>query len=138
MSAAAYRRCRLLSPKSAIIAEVGYDRRSRRSASVADVSARLLSLMSADIADVGYYRRCRLCCRRCRLLSLSLLSLMPLLFVRCLHSEIDAAGQANALEAPFLLSSDGIVADVELNQRPHIGDGIGKGDNAKWFRAWWA
>jgi hypothetical protein len=70
--------------------------------------------MSADIADVGYY------CRRCLLLSLSLLSLMPLLLVRCLHSEIDAAGQANALETPVLLSSDGIVADVELDQRPVV------------------
>jgi hypothetical protein len=46
-----------------------------------------------------------------------------------LDSEVDAAGQANALETPLLLSSDGIVADVELDQRPVIPDGISKGGN---------
>jgi hypothetical protein len=37
---------------------------------------------------------------------------------RCLVYEIDAAGHANALEIPFLLSSDVIEADVELDERP--------------------
>jgi hypothetical protein len=40
-----------------------------------------------------------------------------------LHSEIDAAGHRHALEAPLLLSSDVIIADVELDQRPIVGVG---------------
>jgi hypothetical protein len=43
-----------------------------------------------------------------------------MLLVRCLHSEIDAAGHANALETSRLLRSDVIVADVELDQRPWL------------------
>jgi hypothetical protein len=49
--------------------------------------------------------------------------------VRCLLSELDIAGHADALEILLLLSSDGIAADIKLDQCPHIGDGIGKGDN---------
>ena len=49
---------------------------------------------------------------------------MSLLLVRCLRIEIDAAGQANALETPLLLSSDAITADVELGQRPIVGGGV--------------
>jgi hypothetical protein len=37
-----------------------------------------------------------------------------------LHSEIDAACPANAQEIILLLSSDVILADVELDQRPII------------------
>ena len=81
------------------------------------------------IADVGYYRRdagycCWFHCCRCYLLSL-----MSMRLVRCLLSELDAAGHTYALETPLLLSSDVIAADVELGQRLHIGDGVGKGDN---------
>jgi hypothetical protein len=46
-----------------------------------------------------------------------------------LLSELDAAGHTDALEMPLLLSSDVIVADIELDQRRHIGNGIGKGGN---------
>jgi hypothetical protein len=60
---------------------------------------------------------------------LSLLSLMSMRLVRCLLGELDAAGHTDALESPLLLTSDIIAADVELDQRPHIGDGIGNGDN---------
>jgi hypothetical protein len=95
----------------AITADAGYGRRCR-----------LLSPMSALVADVGCCRADHRCdgsyYRRCLLLLLSLLSLMPMLLVRCLHSEIDAAGHANVLETPLLLSSDLIAADVELDQRP--------------------
>jgi hypothetical protein len=66
-------------------------------------------------ADVGYDRRCQ----PLPLVSLlSLLSLMSMRLVCCLVSEFDTAGLADALENPLLLSSDGIVADVELDQRP--------------------
>jgi hypothetical protein len=58
------------------------------------------------IANVGYYRRCRLYC------------------CSCLLNEFDAAGHTDALEIPLLLSSDAIVADVELNQRPIVGKDI--------------
>ena len=37
-----------------------------------------------------------------------------------LLSELDAAGHTYALETPLLLSSDVIVADVELDQRPVV------------------
>jgi hypothetical protein len=59
---------------------------------------------------------------------LSLLSLMSVRLVCCLRRELDFAGHADALEIPLLLSSDAIVADVELGQGPHIGDGVGKRD----------
>jgi hypothetical protein len=54
---------------------------------------------------------------------------MSMRLVRCLHSELDAAGHADALETPLPLSPDAIVADVKLDQRSHVGDGIGKGGN---------
>ena len=57
--------------------------------------------------------------------------------VRCLLSELDAAGHTYALETPLLLSSDGITADVELGQCPHIGDGIGNSNNTSKAGAWW-
>jgi hypothetical protein len=37
-----------------------------------------------------------------------------------LLSELDAAGHTDALEMPLLLSSDVIVADIELDQRPVV------------------
>jgi hypothetical protein len=40
---------------------------------------------------------------------------------RCLHSELDAAGHADVLDIPLLLSSNVIAADVELDQRPVVG-----------------
>jgi hypothetical protein len=85
----------------------------------------ILSLMSA-----GYYHRdadccCCFCC--CRYY---LLSLMSMRLVRCLLSELNAAGHTYVLEMPLLLSSDGIVADVELGQRPHIPDGISDSSRA--------
>jgi hypothetical protein len=46
---------------------------------------------------------------------------MSMRLVRCLLSELDAAGQTYALETPLLLSSDVIPADVELGQRPIVG-----------------
>jgi hypothetical protein len=49
--------------------------------------------------------------------------------MRCLLSELDAAGHADALEIPLLLGSNEVSADVELDQRPHIGDGVSKGGN---------
>jgi hypothetical protein len=52
-----------------------------------------------------------------------------------LLSELDAADHTDALEIPLLPSSDVIVADVELDQRPHIGDSTGNGDNTLRF-AW--
>jgi hypothetical protein len=55
---------------------------------------------------------------------LSLLSLMSMRFVRCLLGELDAAGHTDALEFPLLLTSNVIAADVKLDQRPHIFDGI--------------
>jgi hypothetical protein len=78
------------------------------------------------IADLGYCRRdaghslryC--CCFRCY--RCYLLPLMSMRLVRCLHSELDAAGHTYALETPLLLSSDEIVADVELSQRPIVGE----------------
>jgi hypothetical protein len=126
------RRYRLLSPMLAIVADVG-----ARLIAAADVGCYcycrcrlyLLPAMSAVIGDVGCCRadnqRCDdRYCHRCLLLSLSILSLMPGLLVRCLHSEINTAGHANALEIPLLLSPDGIFADVELDQRPIVGRGI--------------
>jgi hypothetical protein len=51
---------------------------------------------------------------------------------RCrLLSELDAAGHADALQIPLLLSSNAIAADIKLDQRPHIGDDISKGDNTR-------
>jgi hypothetical protein len=41
--------------------------------------------------------------------------------VRCLLSELDAAGHTDTLEIIFLLSSDVIAADVKLGQRPIVG-----------------
>jgi hypothetical protein len=85
----------------------------------------LLPLMSA------HYRRCRLL----------LLFLMPLAIVDViadvdapytrlvLLSEFDTAGRTYALEIPLLLSSDVVTADVELDQRPHIFDGISNSDS---------
>jgi hypothetical protein len=64
---------------------------------------------------------------------LSLLSLLPLALmrlVRCLLGELDAAGHTYALESPLLLTSDVIAADVELDQRLHIGDSIGNSKNS--------
>jgi hypothetical protein len=80
-------------------------------------------MMSAIIADVGYCRCFRYysCCR---------LPLMSTRFVRCLLSELDAAGHADALEIPFLRSSDVIGADINLDQCPHILDGTGNSNNA--------
>ena len=46
---------------------------------------------------------------------------MSMRLVRCLLSELDAAGHTYALETPLLLSSDVIPADVELGQRPIVG-----------------
>jgi hypothetical protein len=46
-----------------------------------------------------------------------------------LLSELDTAGHTDALEIPLLLSSDVVAADVELDQRPHISDGI---SNSNW------
>jgi hypothetical protein len=88
-------------------------------------------------ADVGYIlyttadirlRRCFHCFCCCRY---SLMSVMSMRLVRCLLSELDAdaAGQADALELPLLRSFDAISADVQLDQRLHIGNGIGNGDN---------
>ena len=54
---------------------------------------------------------------------------MRLYYRVVLLSELDAAGHTDALEMPLLPSSDVIVADVELDQRPHIGDGVGTGGN---------
>jgi hypothetical protein len=71
-----YRRCRLLSPKSAVIAEVGYCL-SPKSAIIADVRSRLLSPMSAIIAEVGYYRRSRLSISIFADVGARLVSLMP-------------------------------------------------------------
>jgi hypothetical protein len=45
--------------------------------------------------------------------------------VRCLLSELDAAGRTYALETQLLLSSDVITADVELGQCPLVDRGIG-------------
>jgi hypothetical protein len=96
MSAIIAGRYRLLLPMLAIIADVGCCLLSPMSAVVALISVVIsaMSPMSAIIADVCNWR--------------------------CLHGEIDAAGHANALETPFLLSSDVIVADVELDERPVI------------------
>jgi hypothetical protein len=58
------------------------------------------------------------------LLLLSLLSMASMHLVRCLLSELNAAGQADALELPLLRSSDAISADVELDQRPIVGGDI--------------
>jgi hypothetical protein len=79
------------------------------------VVALISAVMLAIVADVYYLYL---------ILSLSLLSLMPVLLMRCLHSEVDAAGHANALETPLLLRSDVIAADIELVQRPIVGGGI--------------
>jgi hypothetical protein len=54
---------------------------------------------------------------------------MSMHLVRCLLSELDATGHADALEIPLLLTSDVIAANIELNQCPHIGNGIGKDGN---------
>jgi hypothetical protein len=89
------------------------------SAVIAFVGASLMLVVSAAgylyfIANVGYYRQdagyccCFRCCRCCPL------SLVSIRLVRCLLSELDAAGHTYALETPLLLSSDGIIADVEL------------------------
>jgi hypothetical protein len=52
---------------------------------------------------------------------LSLLSLMSMRLVRCLLSELNATGHADALEIPLLLISDVIAADIELGQCPIVG-----------------
>jgi hypothetical protein len=49
---------------------------------------------------------------------LSLMSMRLCYRVVLLISERDAAGHTDALEIPLLLSSDVIVANVELDQRP--------------------
>jgi hypothetical protein len=67
--------------------------------------------------DLGYYRSCWL-------LPLVLMLLAIAGVAGVLLSELDAAGHTDALEMLLLLSSDAIVADVELDQRPHIFDGI--------------
>jgi hypothetical protein len=51
---------------------------------------------------------------------LALLSLMSMHLVRCLLSELDAAGHTDALEIPLLLTSDVIAADIELDQCPLV------------------
>jgi hypothetical protein len=56
---------------------------------------------------------------------LSLLSLMSMRFVRCLLGKLDAAGHTDALEFPLLLTSSVISADVELDQRPVVGQAWG-------------
>jgi hypothetical protein len=43
-----------------------------------------------------------------------------------LLSELDAAGHTNALETPLLLSSNIIVADIELDQGPVVLDANSK------------
>ena len=49
---------------------------------------------------------------------------MSICLVRCLLSELNAAGRTYALETSLLLSVDVITADVELSQRPIIGRNI--------------
>jgi hypothetical protein len=77
------------------------------------------------LAVVGYCR-C-FCCS-------SLLSVLSRMWMRLYYrvmllSELDAAGHTDALETPLLLSSDSVIADVELDQGPHIEDGVGKSGN---------
>jgi hypothetical protein len=74
--------------------------------------------MSAFIAVVGYCR-C-FCCSS--LLSVLSVMWMRLYYRAMLLSELDTAGHTDALETPLLLSSDSIVADVELDQGPIILD----------------
>jgi hypothetical protein len=83
------------------------------------MSAGLLPLMSAIIDIFGVAA------------VLSIIADADASLVRCLLSEIDAPGETDALEILklLLLSADETAADVELGQRPHIGDGIGKGGN---------
>jgi hypothetical protein len=73
-------------------------------------------LSSSDIAAIG---SCR-----CFLFFL-LLAIIGVIAAPRAHlvlplSELDAAGQTDALEIPLLLSSDVVAADAELGQRPHI------------------
>jgi hypothetical protein len=75
--------------------------------------------MLAFIAVVGYCRY--FCCSS--LLSVLSLMWMRLCYRMMLLSELDAldaAGHTDALETPLLLSSNLIIADVELGQGPHI------------------
>jgi hypothetical protein len=81
-------------------ADAGYYRRCWLFSPMLDVAADVSCFRTAQRCDVSY-------CHRCLQLPLSLLSLL-------LQSEIDAACHANALDTPLLLSSDAIVADVEL------------------------
>jgi hypothetical protein len=90
-------------------------------------------------ADIGYCHRCRRSaigyCRYQLLLPMSAVIAVAIIAdanaprALLLHSEIDAAGHANALETPLLLSSDVIAADVEFDQRPVIRMGHPGRDN---------
>jgi hypothetical protein len=84
------------------------------------------------VSAITYYRRYQLL--PLFLLSLDIVDVIadvdaPLARV-VLLSELDAAGHTDALEILLLHSSDAVVADVKLDQRPHIGDGVSKGGNA--------
>jgi hypothetical protein len=93
----------------------GFARHGRCYCLLADIEVRI-RVYDCIPADVGYCR-C-FCCY-------SLLSVLPPMSMRLarfvLLSELDAAGNADALEIPLLLSSDAVVGDVELDQRP-LGD----------------
>jgi hypothetical protein len=96
-----------LLPMSAVFTDVGCCRSSRQCWLLSPMT----SAMSAAVSDVGCRRADQRCyvsyCRRClmsAILSLSLVSPMPVPLVRCLLSEIDAAGHTNALETPLLPS----------------------------------
>jgi hypothetical protein len=53
---------------------------------------------------------------------MSIIAVMSIRLVRCLLSKLDAAGNADALEIPLLLSSNTVAADIKLGQRPIVGD----------------
>jgi hypothetical protein len=73
-------------------------------------------------ADVGYYRRCRLL--PLFLLLLAIINVIadvdPPRARLVLLNELDAAGHTDAPEIPLLISSNVVVADVELDQRPIV------------------
>jgi hypothetical protein len=67
---------------------------------------------------------------------LLLLSVMLMGLVRCLLSELDAAGQADALELLLLRSSDAISADVKLDKRPVVLWIAVNNSSSKWPDRW--
>jgi hypothetical protein len=106
----------------ALIADVGY-----RLVVLPPTSA-IGAVASADVGSLSHYRRCRLLLLFLMSPAICIVGIIADVDAPCtrlvLLSEFDIAGYTDALEIPLLLSSNVVTADIELDQRPHILDGI--------------